>query len=59
MKKNDVSKKVISSEEFKGKLKQAAIPDSISFSGSYEPAQNLGNGRWQYKGKTYKEEVIN
>ena len=58
MKKNDASKKVISSEEFKAKLIQTAIPDSIRFAGSYKPALNLGNGRWQYKGKTYKEEAI-
>jgi hypothetical protein len=58
MKKNDDSKKVLSSEEIKAKLKQTAIPDSISFSGSYKPAQSLGDGRWQYKGKTYKEESL-
>jgi hypothetical protein len=58
MKKIDASKKVVSSEEFKAKLIQAEIPDSIRFAGSYKPAQSLGNGRWEYKGKTYKEEVI-
>lgn len=58
VKKNDASKKVISSEEFKAKLIQTAIPDSIRFAGSYKPAQSLGNGRWEYKRKTYKEEVI-
>ena len=58
MKKSDDVKKVVSSEEIKLKLKQAAIPDSITFAGSYKPAQNLGDGRWQYKGKIYKEEAI-
>ena len=34
MKKSDDAKKVVSSEEIKLKLKQAAIPDSITFAGS-------------------------
>jgi hypothetical protein len=58
MKKNDDSKKVVSSEEFKAKLIQGEIPDSLRVAGDYKPAQSLGNGRWQYKGKTYKEESI-
>jgi hypothetical protein len=58
MKKNDDLKKVVSSEEFKAKLIQSAIPDSIRFAGNYKPAKSLGNGRWEYKGKTYKEETI-
>jgi hypothetical protein len=58
MKKNDDSQKVVSSEEVKAKLKKTAVPDSITFSGGYKPAQSLGDGRWSYKGKTYKEESI-
>ncbi len=58
MKKNDDSKKVVSSEEFKSKLIQTAIPDSIVLGSSYKPARSLGDGRWQYKGKTYKEESV-
>ena len=60
VKKIDVSKKAVSvsSEKIEVKLVQSEIPDSIRFSGNYTPAQSLGNGRWQYKGKTYKEEVI-
>ena len=57
-KNDDATKKVISSEVLKAKLIQSAIPDSIRFAGSYKPAQSLGDGRWQYKGKTYKEEAI-
>jgi hypothetical protein len=56
VKKIDGLKKEMSSE--KTKVTQSEIPDSISFSGNYKPAQSLGNGRWQYKGKTYKEESI-
>lgn len=58
LKKNEEFKEVVNSEEMKLKLKQTAIPDSITFAGSYKPAKSLGDGRWQYKGKTYKEESI-
>ncbi len=58
MRKNEESKKVVSSEEVKEKLKKEASLDSITFVGNYRPATNLGDGRWQYKGKTYKEESL-
>jgi hypothetical protein len=32
--------------------------ESNEFSGNDKSAKSLGNGRWKYQGKTYKEESI-
>ena len=37
----------------KPKLKQN--PDVNPQSGGYKAAEDLGEGRWKYRGKTYKE----
>jgi hypothetical protein len=51
---HDVVKKTVNAEESQSKLKQA---DSGANSDN-KSAESLGNGRWKFQGKTYKEEII-
>jgi hypothetical protein len=51
---NDVSKKTVNAEESQSKLKQA----DLNATSDNKSAENLGNGRWKFQGKTYKEETI-
>jgi hypothetical protein len=39
-------------------LKLKPKPDTHKSSGNDKSAKNLGDGRWKYQGKTYKEESI-
>ena len=48
-------KETIHGKESGAKLKTASDPNTISYN---KPCEDLGNGRWKYQGKTYKEETI-
>jgi hypothetical protein len=39
-------------------IKTKSNPDTKEPSENNKSAKNLGNGRWKYQGKTYKEESI-
>jgi hypothetical protein len=55
MEKTITDKKVVSNDE-KQKTKKPLEPNE--FSGNDKSAKSLGDGRWKYQGKTYKEESI-
>jgi hypothetical protein len=49
-------KKTESTDKHLFKIK--SDPDPNKSSDNSKSAKNLGNGRWKYQGKTYKEESI-
>ena len=55
MKKINDDRKILSNDE-KQKIKDPL--ESNETSGNNKSAKNLGDGRWEYQGKTYKEEPI-
>jgi hypothetical protein len=53
---NDGLEKVVIDKKHKTDEKQA--PESNECSDNGKTSKNLGDGRWEYHGKTYKEESI-
>jgi hypothetical protein len=48
--------KTVSNDKHLFKIKP--VPDTNESSGNNKSAKSLGDGRWKYRGKTYKEESI-